>query len=278
MSNLDRPAWILWRGSLGEESEEQIARKYFRVRDSRVLAQFGDLVIGRYSVLPFYKELEDDLSHCCATLINTHKQHQFVADIANWEPVLRGLTPKTWHSVAEIPDEGPFVLKGATNSRKFHWDTEMFARNRREASEVAYRLSCDTMIGQQNICVRQYVPLRTHMLGLRGLPITHEFRVFVAFGEVLSTGYYWSSHAEELREAGVDLSPSCIPQNFLQTVIDKIGNQCCFYTVDVAQTQDGSWIVIELNDGQMSGLSENDPEILYRELARVVDRSATYKT
>lgn len=36
--------------------------------------------------------------------------------------------------------------------------------------------------------------------------------------------------------------------------------------IDVAQTESGDWIVIELNDGQMSGLSENNPEILYKNL------------
>jgi hypothetical protein len=36
--------------------------------------------------------------------------------------------------------------------------------------------------------------------------------------------------------------------------------------MDIAKTQSGEWIVIELNDGQMSGLSENDPNVLYKNL------------
>jgi hypothetical protein len=34
----------------------------------------------------------------------------------------------------------------------------------------------------------------------------------------------------------------------------------------VAKTQSGEWIVIELNDGQMAGLSDNDPSVLYHNL------------
>ena len=40
--------------------------------------------------------------------------------------------------------------------------------------------------------------------------------------------------------------------------------------IDVAQTESGEWIVVELNDGQMSGLSENNPEVLYKNLTTVL--------
>jgi hypothetical protein len=55
-------------------------------------------------------------------------------------------------------------------------------------------------------------------------------------------------------------------------VIDRVGDRANFYAVDVAQTVAGDWIVIELNDGQMSGLSENDPEILYCNLLETVQK------
>lgn len=42
-----------------------------------------------------------------------------------------------------------------------------------------------------------------------------------------------------------------------------------FFVMDVARTEDGKWLLIELNDGQMSGLSENNPEVLYSKLSRI---------
>jgi hypothetical protein len=39
-----------------------------------------------------------------------------------------------------------------------------------------------------------------------------------------------------------------------------------FYTIDIAKDSIGNWIVIELNDGQMSGLSEVDMEMFYKGL------------
>jgi len=52
-------------------------------------------------------------------------------------------------------------------------------------------------------------------------------------------------------------------------VIDKVGNKSNFYVIDVAKTQSGEWIVIELNDGQFSGLSAIDPNDLYMNLKTV---------
>lgn len=39
-----------------------------------------------------------------------------------------------------------------------------------------------------------------------------------------------------------------------------------FYVVDIAETKFGEWIVIELNDGQMSGLSDIDAAWFYNAL------------
>jgi len=43
-----------------------------------------------------------------------------------------------------------------------------------------------------------------------------------------------------------------------------------FFVVDVAETVSGGWTVIEINDGQMSGLSMIDPVAFYQSLSRVV--------
>ena len=54
--------------------------------------------------------------------------------------------------------------------------------------------------------------------------------------------------------------------NFVQSILSLISTHVNFYVVDVAQKEDGNFIVIELNDAQMSGLSDNRPENLYGNL------------
>jgi hypothetical protein len=255
-------------GGVMEQEELAAAKRHFTVVGSRLSIQAGQLVIGRYSVLPFYRDLEQDVLTLEARLINSYSQHLYVADLQNWVADLGDMTPATWSSLEDIPEEGPFVLKGATNSKKFQWKTHMYAEDRREACEVYARLCEDGLISEQRIYIRKYVPLFTYFPDVIGLPVTKEFRFFVYDGEILCGGYYWSSHVDTLLESGIELPKvEEVPRAFLEKVTGRIGRKVMFYALDVAQTLSGDWIVIELNDGQMSGLSMNDPDELYERLA-----------
>jgi hypothetical protein len=262
---------VLYRNCPEWKQEEDCAVKSFSCFDSRSLIT-DSLVIPRYSALPFYKELETDLNYNGSVLINTYNQHRYIADLGEWYMDLRGLTPRTWDDVSKIPDEGPFVLKGETNSKKYNWNTHMFANNKKEAIKVHSNLLEDSLISSQKIYIREYIPLEKLSDGLQGLPITREYRFFVYKRIILSGGFYWSSHVDQV--SGVD--PEEVPKDFLNEVIDKVQNSEIyppdFYVIDVAKTMTGDWIVIELNDGSMSGLSENDPCVMYGNLRIAIEK------
>ena len=231
------------------------------------------LVIGRYSVLPWYKELERDLASRGSWLINSHTVHCFIADMSWARAALVDMTPRTWFCMEDVPDNGgPYVLKGETNSKKHLWDTHMFAKNKQDAVQVMLRLQDDSLISSQQVVIREYVPLKRLETGLHGLPITEEYRFFIACGKVLAGGFYWSSHVDDL---SVVPKASDVPIAFLQKVIDALSCYFMdsFYVVDVARTGSGDWIVVEINDGQMSGLSEVDPLEMYTNLRTVVSDS-----
>jgi hypothetical protein len=258
-----------------ERDELEAAEKYFCCVPARTEIENNDpdvLVVGRYSVLPFYRELERDVRNLGGRMINSATQHEYIADLRNWTTDLEGLTPQTWYRMEDVPrDAGPFVLKGLTNSRKDRWKTHMFAETWEDMGTVYSRLTDDQLISHQGIAIRKYVPLERYMTSeINGMPITKEFRFFVAYGQILCGAYYWSSHVEELRERGIDPQVSEVPEPFLAKVISTIGDAANFYALDVAQTTEGVWVVIELNDGQMSGLSENNPDTLYRRLREVI--------
>ncbi len=254
---------IYYRGRDFENDELATAQKYFVCVDSILDLKPGDIVVSRFAMWPFFKDQERDIIRMGAQLMNTTAEHCYVADLKNYVMDLKEMTPKTWTKLSEIPDEGPFVLKGGTNSRKFEWSTMMYAETKQAASDIYSKLSNDSLIGGQDIYIRQYVPLKRYLTGLAGLPITKEFRFFVMFGKILSGGFYWSSHVDDLE---VVPEVSEVPKEFLQAAIDRIGNSISFYALDVAQTEAGDWMVVELNDGQQSGLSENDPEELYSKM------------
>lgn len=255
--------------AVSTEAEEAAMEASFRVVRSRLDVEPDEICIARYNALPFYKELEEDLSRKGARLINTYNQHRWIADLGRWYYDLEGLTPETWSKIEQVPDSAfPIVVKGETNSKKFLWDTHMFARSRQKAIEIMCNLIDDGVISGQHIYFRRFVPLVTYLEGIRNIPVTKEFRVFVCNRQILSTGYYWSNYLDDLPEVP---DPRDVPKDFLRRVVRRVGNKASFYAVDVAQTLRGDWIVVELNDGQMSGLSENDPSVLYPNLRKVFE-------
>jgi hypothetical protein len=143
----------------------------------------------------------------------------------------------------------------------------MFAKNKTEAIQVHSRLCSDSLISEQKIYIREYVPLVTYFEGIGGLPITKEFRFFVYKNKVVSSGFYWQNYADEFESVP---SPAEVPSAFLDKVISIVSPNINFFVVDIAQTQSWEWIVIELNSGCQSGLSCIDPEDLYSNLAKVI--------
>lgn len=258
---------ILYRGNEFEKEELEQASWFFTCTTRRPDLKKDDVVVGRYSLWPFYADQAKDIDYVGAKLINSYQQHIYIADLGNYIVDLERLTPRTWHNIQDIPEKGPFVLKGETNSRKSNWKRDMFANNKKEAIEIHNRLVDDSMIGQQKIYIRQYVPLVKYMDGVNGMPVTKEFRFFVAYGKVLCGGYYWQNYIDDL---AVKPDPKEVPQEFLQDVIDRVGVQSNFYTIDVGQALTGEWIVIELNEGQAAGLSCNDPFLLYENLSKAI--------
>lgn len=255
----------------------------FACTDSRMTIRHDDLVVGRYSVLPFYKEIARDLEYTGARLINTRRQHAYVADLRNWVEDLGILTPKTWYRSDQFMEDpttgwGPFVLKGQTNSRKDRWSTHMFAPTKKDVMTVYDRLLQDGFFtqagdGHQEIYIRQYVPLVTYARGIGGLPVTKEFRIFVCRRQIVSGAYYWSSWADTCLEVNPEWKEpdvNEVPEEFLTEVIERIGHGAEFMTIDVAQDETDRWWVIDVNDGQMSGLSGNQPNVLYPSLYRVL--------
>lgn len=49
----------------------------------------------------------------------------------------------------------------------------------------------------------------------------------------------------------------------LSEVISRVQHLARFMVIDMAEFEDGSWEVVELNDGNMSGLCDNDPFVLW---------------
>lgn len=255
---------VLFRSTLAHEREERShARAHFDVHELRTQVPKDSLVIGRYANLPFHQELESDLQNLGSRLINSTAQHRYVADFEYYDD-LCDVTFPTWFDATHIPrsvrENEAFVVKGRTNSIKQAWSSMMFAQDFLTANRVAAALRSDGLIGPQGVVYRQYVPLETfETSAVSGMPFSNEWRIFYLRGQRLAHGYYWSgiddwSHVER---ATPEFLANGLP--FADSVAARLVEKIPFVVVDIARTQAGQWMVVELNDGCQAGLNDSVP-------------------
>ncbi len=268
---------LLYRPGLSDDEEEAAARRHFPVVRYRTEVPRGSLVVGRYSVLPFADELEADLANLGSRLVNTLAQHRYVADLDYYED-FRDVTFPTWFRFADVPNalrEQAFVVKGRTNSRKFEWGSKMYAPNFQQAVRIGAELMNDGLIGSQGVVLRQFVPLEVFETSVTGLPLTNEWRLFYYRGQRLAHGYYWGNIDDwspvERARADFEATGLAFADQLAQRLTDKVP----FVVLDIAKTESGQWVLVELNDGCQAGLNGTvDADTLYGALARAVQAEA----
>lgn len=259
---------LLVRPPLMSKFERNVAQRHFDVEISRTRCA-NRIVIGRYSIEPFYEELEYDLRQIGSRLINSIDEHRWIASFDYYHDV-KEYTPRTWFeeefAACRIP--GPFVVKGKLKSKKLRWKTQMFAPTKRDATRLARQLKeWDADLREQGVIFREYVPLRTFEVGAYGLPITNEWRFYFHGLRMLSAGYYWS-----LADAPPQANFPPAAFRFAHKIAQIAARFATFYTLDVAETADGEWILIEINDGQSAVPSEHDLDQLYGRLSAEAGR------
>jgi len=108
---------------------------------------------------------------------------------------------------------------------------------------------------------RSFVPLK--LVGAhpqRGMPLAAEFRSFWLNGRLVLSHKYWAGLTSFERE---------LPLDWMKSLVGRI--ESAFFTMDVAMLEDGTWIVIELGDGQVAGLPSTDlAPAFFRTLRRCV--------
>jgi hypothetical protein len=101
------------------------------------------------------------------------------------------------------------------------------------------------------VVFREYVPIKE----VNG--VKQEYRLFFLDNELLISGPYWE---------GQD-SSVMFPEDMMEAARSLAhGIPSPFFTMDVAQLEDGGWTVIEIGDGGVSGLQQIHPDAFYGEL------------
>lgn len=213
-----------------------------------------------------YRTLYEKLEHHNTTLINTPEQYEYCHHFPASYEAIKDITPFSHHIPTGILtdeiisdvltlyfDERPLIIKDYVKSRKHEWNEACYIP---AGNDITAALKViNTFIERQGddlaggLVIRRFEKL--HQIGIHPqslMPLSMEVRVFCKDQVPVFVVPYWNAqdYTEIMRR---------LPLSFIHDAARRIKGSR-FYTMDIAQKENGDWIVIELGDGQVAGLPE----------------------
>ncbi len=216
-----------------------------------------------------YASLYDALLRKNIQLINTPQQYQHCHYLPKSYDLIKSYTPQSsWctsldsNSINDLLDTfetGPLIVKDFVKSEKHNWDEACYipsASDKSHAMKIISRfLELRGSYLNEGIVLRRFEELTylaTHSKS--GMPLTKEYRLFFYFNELAAVLNYWNEGDYGTQQPELDIF-----RGVGRTI------QSNFFTMDIAQKVDGSWMIMELGDGQVAGLPETmDVRELYQ--------------
>jgi hypothetical protein len=221
-----------------------------------------------------YEQLYAALAERNVRLVNSPTQYRHTHYLPESYDVIEEHTPPSvWLptgpdvSIDAVMDllryfgDRPVILKDYVKSQKHHWAEACYipsAADRGSVERVVRRfLELQGADLNEGLVFRAFVdlePLAVHSKS--GMPLTQEHRIFFLDGQPLYMTHYWDEG---------DYGGDAPPPDLFQGVAAAVRSR--FFTMDVARRRDGSWIIVELGDGQVAGLPDSaDPAAFYAAL------------
>ena len=202
-----------------------------------------------------YAQLSELLVDHGLTMVTDSKTYRETHHLPRWYALLKGDTPAShWYpeahgwSADDIESQigpAPWIVKDYVKSAKHDWHEACYIPNAERLRPVTERfleLRGEDLEG--GLVYRTYHAFRS--IGIHpksGLPLTLEFRAFFWKGRLLAFDRYWGE---------VDYPMGEPPWEKFQEAIKSVSSP--LFTLDVACDDEGRWWVVELGDGQVSGL------------------------
>ncbi len=212
---------------------------------------------------PQYRLLFDALARRNLRLINAPDQYRHCHDLPECYPIIERLTPRSVWLTGDLSIERimkvltplgdrPVIIKDFVKSRKHEWADACFIPSAadRDAVErvVGHFLELQGDDLNEGLVFREFVEFRP--IGVHpksGMPLTEEYRIFWMDAQPL----FWSPYWDEGEHVG-----AVPPLELFAETAAAIRSR--FFSMDLARQIDGAWLIVELGDGQVSGLPRND--------------------
>ncbi len=225
--------------------------------------EFDEPVLAVWTgFIPFYdryKAIYEAALKKNVYLVNTPEQFQTSMEFDKFYPLIEHLTPKS--IILDDADydidkviahfDFPVFVKGTRKSNKDKGWSAVVAKSKEELSDLVQAHFQNNFRSNGKVIVRELVPLRKLDEDANGFPVSREYRVFVYKGQILDYGFYW----DEYEDRGISEKEL---ERTINHIVSKVVEQVNvpFFSLDIGQLSSGEWIVIELGDGQFSGLSQ----------------------
>lgn len=212
-----------------------------------------------------YSLLYDFLLKKNYQLINSPVEYQNCHYLPNSNKFINGYTPKTvWLTVEnqQVNYEQVFnevktfknsslIVKDFVKSQKHYWDTACFIPSATDKEKV--KSIIERFVELQNtdlnegLVIREFVELNDLTIHSKsGMPLKQEYRLFFLNGQLLGCYDYWDEG-----EYSADEQP---PLDLFKKIAKTIKSN--FFSMDIVKTKQGKWLIIELGDGQVTGLPD----------------------
>ncbi len=208
-----------------------------------------------------YMDLYEALLSRNIRLINSPEEYKHCHYLPESYSIVSEVTPKSvW--TENVSDEAglkvmietfngsPVIVKDYVKSEKHNWEEACYIPDTSNWNSVKKVL--DRFIElrgnylNKGVVFRKFEKLKFLTNHSKSeMPLTKEFRVFFKNGTPIMTFNYW-----EEGDYG-DTKP--VLSQFL-TVASNIKSN--FFTMDIAQKENGEWIIMELGDGQVAGIPD----------------------
>ncbi|MFE6036722.1 ATP-grasp domain-containing protein [Streptomyces sp. NPDC056452] len=220
-----------------------------------------------------YEELEGALAGRGCSLLTDAGAYRTAHELPGWYGTFAGLTPHSvwcslppddaasagpefWSRLAGPLGSGAGIVKDFVKSRKHEWDEACFVPELSDGPRLA------SVVGR-------FVELQGDFL--TGGVVLRTYESFVPGGEAR---VWWVDGEAVLVTAHPD-TPAQVPSPGLDAVGEAVrGLDCRWVTTDMALRDDGVWRVVEVGDGQVSGLpAGHDGEAVFAALLHAAGRS-----
>lgn len=212
----------------------------------------------------FYEQLEQH----GIILINSPEEYERYHMLPGWYEEFREYTAESvWENQGSLDNalvmikglEGSYIVKDYVKSRKHEWYDACFIPN------IADKEKSGKIIGNfihrqgtnlvGGVVLRKFERLKqTGFHERSGMPLSEEYRVFVYAGRILVLDDYWTEN-QSVMISGDE-------REWIEAIAGKTKSN--FVTIDLARKEDGTLIIMELGDGQVSGLQQVKADDLYK--------------